>query len=528
MINFTIINLSIFTGLLSLLKVIVGYFKTPHDFTYLAVGHYYLDYFEYLQQIAQGMMGHSTVLNQFATDDPTRTILGWGQYLIIGRITKFFHFSPVIGYWLSIFFLVTILSYLIFFLIRRLLPKLNFFYQLVAWFFCIFATPFFRVDANKIIPYDFWYAPMSFFNRFEAIPHHLSTGILTVIIIIISANIFDSIKKESFLKKIYINIILLTILLTALLTFAPLQVVNLLSAIFLLGFVFIINKKRIKNIFFFLLFIVLVILPTAWMIKISHDGSGLFQRAIAWETAQEYHPKLSLILLNIGPIIIFSFLGLRRYFKEITNIKLLLFFYIVFVYLYFSSPLARYFGTFNHRFLSPLVYVLFGTLAVLGIEEIAGWFGKAKKIVLTFLIILLSGYFAWLTAFIFLFFDPVDQTSYLPNPIYKGLKFLGDQPEKKAVLNSAYFGPIVPIFADKNVYIGRMIFTPDLEKKIAIADQFYRGEMSPDEAKKFVNNNQIGFVFLTFYDIYQPQNLEKYTFLKIIYDKENVKVYKVL
>ena len=52
--------------------------------------------------------------------------------------------------------------------------------------------------------------------------------------------------------------------------------------------------------------------------------------------------------------------------------------------------------------------------------------------------------------------------------------------------------------------------------------------MNIKEAKKFVNDNKIGFVFLTYMDNYQPQNLEKYTFLKRIYDKENVIVYKVL
>lgn len=528
----TIVNFAFLVSILSILKVIIGFASTPPNFTYLAVGHYYLDYFEYLQQTAQGMMGHWTILNQFATDDPTKTILGWGQYLIIGKIAKFLHLSVVTGYWFGVFFLVFFLSLLIFFIIKRLLPNLGFFYQLIAWFFCLFAVPFFKVvneaGVNKIVPHDFWYAQISFFNRFGGVPHHLSTGILTILILLISADIFDRLKTNVLPKIIYLKIITVTGLLVLLLTFAPFQVINLISAIFLLGFVSIFNKIPIKNLVYFLLFIVLIVFPTAWLIKISHDGSGLFQRAIAWETAQEYHPELSLVFLTTGPILIFAFFGLRRYLKQITNIKLLLLFYVVFVYLYFSSHLAHYLGTFNHRFLSPLAYVLFGTLAILGVKEIAGWFGKAKKIIAVFLIILLSGYFLWLTTIFLLFFNPVDQTSYLPNPIYSGLKFLGNQPEKKAVLTSAYFGPIVPVFADKNVYIGRMIFTPDLEKKLVIADRFYRGEMSLNEAKKFVDNNKIGFVFLTFYDIYQPQNLEKYTFLKIIYDKENVKVYKVL
>ncbi len=531
---FTVVNIALFVSFLSIFRIIIGYINNPPGFTYLAVGHYYLDYFEYLQQTAQGMMGHWTVLNQFATDDPSRTILGWGQYLIIGKVAKILNISVVSGYWLAVFFLIFTFSLSIYFIIRRLLPKLSFFHQLTAWFFSLFAVPFFKtiVDngISKIVPYDFWYAPMSFFHRFGGVPHHLSTGIITIFILIISADIYNRLKTEVSLKTVYLKILTVTGLLILLLTFAPLQVINLISAIFLLGFISIFNKIPVKNLAYFLLFIVLIVFPTAWLIKISHDGSGLFQRAIAWESSQEYHPKLSLIFLTTGPIFIFAFLGLRRYLKEISNIKLLLLFYVIFSYLYFFSPLARYFGTFNLRFLSPSIYILFGTLAILGIVEITNWFGKAKKIISAFLIILLAGYFIWLTAIIFLSFGPVDQTSYLPNSIYNGLKFLGDQPGKKAVLTSPdkYFGMIVPVFADKNVYIARPIFTPDFENKLNIADQFYQGNMNQDEVQKLFKDNKIGFVFLTFMEKYLPQNLEKYRFLKIIYDKEGVKIYKVL
>jgi len=522
----TILNISLFISLLSILRIIFGYANTPTNFTYLAVGHYYLDYFEYLQQTAQGMMGHWTVLNQFATDDPSQTVLGWGQYLIIGKIAKFFHLSVVTGYWLSVFFLAFLSILSIYLIIKKLLPNLSFYHQLSAWFFCLFAAPFIN---SKFVSYDFWYAPMSFFHRFGGVPHHLLTGILTVGILIMSADIFNRLDTVIFPRLIK-KILAVTGLLFLLLTFAPLQVVNLISAISLLGLIFLINNKAVKNLVYFLLIIVLTIFPVALLIKMSHDSGGLFQRAIAWESAQENHPKLLLIFLTTGPVMIFALAGLRRYLKEISNIKLLLLFYVVFSYLYFATPLARYFGTFNGRFLSPSIYILFGSLAILGIIEIANWFGNKRKILTTVLIIILLGYFIWITFVIFISFGPVDQTSYLPNSIYSGMKFLGKQADRKAVLTSPdkYFGMIVPVFADKNVYIARPIFTPDFENKLNIADQFYQGNMSFDRAKKFVQDNQIGFVFLTFMEKYQPEDIEKYQFLKIIYNKENVRVYQVL
>ncbi|HEX7542677.1 MAG TPA: hypothetical protein VF385_01175, partial [Patescibacteria group bacterium] len=229
----TVINIAFLVSILSILKIIIGLANTPPGFTYLAVGHYYLDYFEYLQQTAQGMMGHWAVLNQFATDDPTRTILGWGQYLIIGKIAQVLHLSVVTGYWLAVFLLVFIFSLLIFLIIKRLLPKLGFYYQLTAWVFCLFAAPFFKIvvdnGISKIVPYDFWYAPMSFLHRFGGIPHHLSTGILTVIILLMSADIFNRLKTEVFSKIIW-KILTVIGLLLILLTFGPLQVINIISS----------------------------------------------------------------------------------------------------------------------------------------------------------------------------------------------------------------------------------------------------------------------------------------------------------
>lgn len=523
---FTVVNIALFVSLLSVLRIIIGYINNPPGFTYLAVGHYYLDYFEYLQQTAQGMMGHWSVLNQFATDDPTQTILGWGQYLIIGKIAKFLHLSVVSGYWLAVFFLVFFCCLSIYFIIKWLLPNLSFFYQLAAWFFCLFAAPFIN---NKLVPFDFWYAPMSFFHRFGGVPHHLSAVILTVIALIMSADIFNRLKTESFRKLIWKILILVGVLLI-LLTFGPLQVINIISSLFLVGIIFSIKNRLPKNLIYFGIITAVFVLPTSLLIRIAHDGSSLFQRINIWEASQENHPELLSIVLATGPILFFSVLGLRRYFKEISNIRLMLFSYVSFSYLYYSTSIARYFGTFNSRFLTASVYILFGTLAVLGIIEITNWFRKRRTIVAGSLIFLLLAYFFWITAIIYKSFGPVDQTSYLPNSIYKGMQFLAAQSDKKAVLTTPdkYFGAVVPVFADKNVYIARPMFTPDFDNRLNISDKFFRGAMEPIEANEFLKDNKIGFVFLTFMENYQQENLNKYPFLIKIYDKEEVIIFKVL
>lgn len=529
--------LSITIGILNILRVIIGFFQTPKGYSYLAVGHYYQDYFEYSQQIAQGIFGHWLVQNQFTTHDPTRTLIGWGQYVFIGKFALLFGLSPFSAYWISVFLFSIILLLLLFFVIRKMLPDTSFFLQISAFLFCVFAVPFVKILKMSgqwmVVPFDFWYAPISLFHRIGGIPHH----VLTTVFVLLSLLLMDVIITNISAKKVHIligQIAALILILIVLLTFGPLQVVNLLSSLGVVGLFFLWkffikekNTRKTTRLLIFLSVIGIFVLPSAIIIKQAHGSGELFTWVMAWEVAQQNHPALPLVLLTIGPILLFVPFGVREFVRSKTPVRLLVLFLTAWSYLFAATSLATHLGTFNLRFLTPLSYMLFGVLAVQGIREISKKI-PFPKFLSHFFIFGFLLYSVTITLFILRSFGAVDPISYQPNELLEGIKILNQQPDTKAVLTSPSqsLGMIVPCIVDRNVYLGRMFFTPNYEEKITISDQFYQGQMPADRAQRLFLENDIGYILLSASEPYRMENILRYPFLKEMYSNNALTIFR--
>lgn len=528
---FFLITVAIILALVNIIHVILGSAKTLPGFTYLGVGHFYTDYFEYLQQIVQGARGRWTVINQFTADDPTKTILGWGVYLLIGKFGAIFKFTPVFTYWLSIFILGFFLSLVIFSIVKRLLAGYSFMQQFLAFVLTLSIAPFVKIisEAGKIniIPFDFWYAPISFFHRFGGAPHHLLGSILTILAIIMAAELLENnekLKITNYIAKAVVFVILVILLLT----FMPFQSVSVLSAVFFVGCLTIWfwlfkarEDKQITRKFFFLLITAIIILPLALLIKFSHDQSSLFVRAIEWEKTQQLHPPLLLVLGTIGPILFAIPFGIREYFKKIDFLRLIVFVYFLFSYFYFFSPLAQILGTFNLRFLTPVAYIFYGTAGFMGIIN----FSKKirQKWVFKIIIFVFFVYGFLINGFIFSSFT-LDRLSYMPSEVMAAFKFLDQKKDARSVLTSPpmSLGVILPSYADHNVYLGRTIFTPDFEFRSAVSHKFYLGSMTKEEAQLFLKEHNIGYILLTSIEGYMEENLSKYELKEIYRNKKAI------
>jgi len=523
-----IIILSFAIAILNIIRVIMGAFQTPNGQVYLAIGHFYMDYLEYTQQIAQGIFGHTLVQNQFTTNDPTQTLIGWGQYLLIGYIARLFHASQFLAYWVAIFVLSVCVLLIIFLLIRKILHDQPFFYQLIAFLFSIFAVPFVTVIRNQqgvtLTPIDFFYAPISLFHRIGGVPHHITTTLFVCVGILLTASIIKH-GIEMNWRWFYSKICILIVLCVVLLTFAPLQVFILLSAIGVvtLGYALWFWHKRKKSAHSipFLLFIFLLsitIVPAAIIIKYMHGSQELFLRAIAWETAQLYHPTPIQLMETIGPILLLVPFGIRTYFKSITPLKLLLLTFVIFSYVYFSTNFAYYFGTFNQRFLTPVSYVFFGITAVLGLQTITRRI-PFRKILSAGISTLYLLYFITITLIILRSFGGSDVLGYMPKDFFTGIRVLNNQNDTKAVLTSPYniLGLLVPNVIDRNVYLGRIIFTPDYEIKQQTSYQFYAGSMNASDSYQLLKENNIGYILVSSQEPFPKENMMKYPFISELY-----------
>lgn len=120
-----VLSIGVIVAILNMLHVIVAYIKSPPGTQYLWVGHFYLDYFVYLQAIAQGARGQWLVTNPFTPDDHAATILVYWPYIILGKLATIFNSSPELIYWAAIFILSIFLACMMFVVIKKILKEEN-------------------------------------------------------------------------------------------------------------------------------------------------------------------------------------------------------------------------------------------------------------------------------------------------------------------------------------------------------------------------------------------------------------------
>ena len=519
-----VINIGLITSIINILHVIIGYARTLPGQVYLATGHYYLDYFEYLQAISQGQHGQWLWENDYITSVKIKTIFGMWQYLIFGKIGLLFHLSPTAAYWGTKIILSIILSVLIFFVIKKILINKPFYWQLAAYVLTLFSAPFFKIVINnnlKIIPYRFWNDQATLFNRFGNIPYHISDQIVVLLLILIVTNSLDKIVSLS-KKTVITRFIVIVGLLSFLLSFSPASFLLIVASLILTLIWLLFSKQSFLKIKF-LGIILSIIFPLSVLMKnfyINKFFGGVSQIESNWQI----HPPLIFVLLTTGPILLFFWIGFKNYFRQLTTIKIIFFSFVFSSYLMFFSPLAFYLKTTNVRFLSPLNYTLLAVLTVVGIK-------KLKTLLVVCLILLLlfiPGNFEGIRSQIN---DPnlVSPISYLPKGIIDGFKFLDTLPGKQTVLTTPaqFLGMIASIYSGKPVYLNR----PGLYKydeKVNITARFYLGLLEERQAKEFLEKNQIGFIILTSIENYPLDKLGQYNFLKKIYQNKDIVIFQYI
>ncbi|MDH7476031.1 MAG: hypothetical protein QHH09_00995 [Microgenomates group bacterium] len=537
-------SIGITISLINILHVIIGAARTPAGFIYQATGHYYLDYFLYLQAINQGTQGHILPIEYFNTSEKSFLII-FTPYSFIGFIGRFFGLSPITIYWLSLFLFVVIFIILIYFFLKKMFEKQNWFYPLWALTVFITASPFYKISFYKnnldLQAYDFWYGPSIFTRRFETVPYHILSSILILLVIFITVNLWRSFfyhQSKDLLLKIFLSLSLIFILVF----FSPFNVLTLLLTI-VLGTVFYFSKfilksekEKAKNYFLYGFFVTAGTLLFLILVNQIYNNVDLFKRVKNLEVNWQEHVSLSFLLLNIGPMVIFFPFGLPKYFKNLNPAKLFMAILTLISYCLFLSPVAFYLGTHNLRFFSPLNYIFFSVLTVYGVEKFTKLVRLRKKIFFNFILIILIGYGVFYNGFTLfkrvLNLDPktpITSISYLSKDIINGLIFLKNK-ENKAVLTgpSHFIGMVVPLYADKKVYLGREIETPDFAKKQLVVDKFFRGEIDETEILTIIKKNDIGYVVLTSLDGFSPNNLKNYSFLKKIYDNGEIIIWEIV
>lgn len=519
-------------SVLSILHVIIGYAKSPPGIVYMWTGHYYLDYFQYVQAIAQGMQGKWLLENPLSIEDNSKTFLGMWQNLIFGKVGQFFRLSPIATYWLTVFTLSFLLGLLIFKFIKRLLKDEAFSKQLIAYILTLFAAPFYKVikDNGKVIVqiYSFWSDKGVLWKRFDSIPYHLTAAILSILVLIWAGDTLEKINTLS-ARSILFRAIGISLTIIFLLTFSPASALLLVSAIGVYNsFLFFkfLFKKQIKflgKIILFTSIIVAFVIPAALFIKTT-IMSSYYRIAFDFEKGWQVKFGLSQFFLTHGPLSLLAFLGIKNYLQKANHIRLLFLVFVLVSYVLFFSPVPVLLSTTNTRFLSPLSYTLFAVLTIL-------WIKGLKSQIIVVVLLMLFFLPANITAFQNIIndkniFSPI---SYLPKGMIGGFKYLNTIPEKGNVMltPSQFLGCVLPIYTDRKVYVARHNITFKYMEKNITASNFYLGAMTDDQAHEFLEKNGLKFVVLTSIEGYDVKPLYRYPFLKEIYKNKDIVIFKL-
>ncbi|MFH1561541.1 MAG: hypothetical protein ABID04_03115, partial [Patescibacteria group bacterium] len=200
-----------------------------------------------------------------------------------------------------------------------------------------------------------------------------------------------------------------------------------------------------------------------------------------------YQPSpISLISLLLG-YGAFAILFVCQLFFPIKNRPLAVFLNIWIIVSLILSILP--FGM-GRLFLSGLLFPLAIVSAL-----VAGNLANRFKVPGLFLILLLG----FLPSSLYIFNKRINETAnnnvwfYLPQTIKEGVEFLKEQKED-GVLALPPLTSYIPALAGKHVYFGLQDQTPDYPNRVNRASLFYQGKLSVEEAKLFLEQNQIHFV----------------------------------
>jgi len=112
---------------------------------------------------------------------------------------------------------------------------------------------------------------------------------------------------------------------------------------------------------------------------------------------------------------------------------------------------------------------------------------------------------------------------YMSNSERSTLNFIRDElPPDSTILTFYYMGNQIPANTNSRVYFGHLLQTPKAEEKQEKINQFYSGEMSEEEAKKFLVDNNIQYVYAG-----REEGEVNYPFLKSVFKNDAVNLYEI-
>ncbi len=507
--------------------------------------YYWPDYNLYLSKIRQGFDGRLTALEKY-TSEPHHGSLIQEFYVVLGLMGRLFSLDPNFSYLLARIILAPLLLLLILIYVRFYFKSFK--WQIIAFLTVIVSASFprFYLDNNGLLQigrYMEWWSNIDSLQRITFIPHILFGQIVSFYLL------FQFISYKSLkLPKLIILIILGN--LTGL-VFPPSLIT--LNGVIILTTIFAISSK-IRAVRLGLVWLLFIIFTFPSLLYIF-----LLTKEVPWSALLDFHRTHPMMIpfwqyiLGTGPIFFLGIAGAilsivkrdRQYQPLIFWIIITFAFAILFTHLKDQSPL---------RFTQTGLYIPLGILGAylfyefFLLSDLSHLSNLIKKTIKVSLTLVLSLYL--LTNLYMMYISLKWQTNWLiqraraniplvpypPQAMFplknwmEAIRWLHDNTNhNEVVLAEITAANYIPAYSGNTVYFGQAN-TYDYERKQMEVKNFFEGKMTKEEAKDFLTNGRIKYVFYSIQEKEESggKNLESiYPFVKPVFNNQTVTIYKL-
>lgn len=508
--------------------------------TYIPIHNSLSDYSFYASVVRQGIDGNITVFNRFATETHEGSVIHF-LYLAIGMVARSVGVSDAhIAYHAARYVLGIIWCITMYRLITLSIREK--WQRLLALSFALFSASFPRMvevlGSPVVTGYMTWWSELDPVARAAFIPHFTLGHIMmvSVFISVLEYVHFQAPKKavpvrtkwtfstwwhrESLTGKRWLVRGAIAAWIAAFIH--PPSAIQILLIIPML--MLIIRSQRVF---------------TVGCVSIAGAGIGLgiinnITAIFPWSLARAFEGwsfALSVheYLLALGPIVFFAIIGMVARIKSTayrtSPAFLLLCLWIVTSIIMIPlsklmpfSPLdiIRNHPISNIRFLQVAIWVPLSILGAVGFTTVLRILPSVLRILVIAAMVVLTfiGYPATLSEQIsHVYFSREYQ---YPNTEYvtaiRELRAITKPGE--AIMSLSLAGMTIPTYINRPVYVGQVVYTPELDKKLAVSWSFFAGTMSPCEAYTLLKTNRITAVFFSADERQAGNAVSIYSFLQ--------------
>lgn len=523
----------------SFAPIIHNYKITPPNRYYYGSVEYAIDTDGILAIIQEGYHGHWQRFSNISTQLPFHYDFTKFEYILVGQITRILQADPLQMYHLSRYLISFIYIWSIYLVVRKIFPQKK--VRLVSILLIFFST-------SITIPWLPWSRSLSYIIPRDALPlSRLTDGQLHFLLgsmcSFLSMYFISRSLEENYQKPKYLFLASLTGFIGSWVYFTSMFLAVLAFDCYMAILFFSIIRKKtpgnIKNLAIrSVIYNGFVFLPALYVFL-----TNFFQAQLSsMEKMVPFDNNFPHYFLIVGLPYIFGLFAIPKALKTKNSYLGILTLWL------FVHPLSVYvlvnFMNINRiRFFYSPFYVVYAILATYGIiwikEKLERKILKPIAVGITgiiILLILISGAYtykiAWDDIRLCLCQDYINDYGSPLQETMGGMWWLRDHTtEKDIVLTGNYSGTLVPAFSGNLVYQSLWYFMlqpPNYQEVSLYAMSFYNEMMEEADARAFLLDNHIGYVFFSVQEYYTyHKNGVSYPFLQLVYENGKTKVYRV-